>query len=179
MFKYLKRDRWSPYIAGLMIAILSMSSFFLLNKMIGTSTTIVRLAAALWYIFDPNHVLNNDYYMKYLNNSTWINWQFMLLIGIFFGSLVAGRLHEKSPVVHVPSIWKERFGSSRIKRYLGAFIGGVIIIFGARLADGCTSGHGISGGMQQAVTSWVFMLGLFAFGIPSAFLIYRTKKGDR
>ena len=70
MLKFLKKDRWSPYFAGIMIAILSASSFFLLDKMLGTTTTIVRLAAAVWNVIDPNHLSNNAYYMKYLNNYT-------------------------------------------------------------------------------------------------------------
>jgi uncharacterized membrane protein YedE/YeeE len=54
-----------------------------------------------------------------------------------------------------------------------AFIGGVVIIFGARLADGCTSGHGISGVLQLAVSSWTFFIVMFASGIVTAFILFR------
>ena len=46
------------------------------------------------------------------------------------------------------------------------------MVFGARLAGGCTSGHGISGDLQLAVTSWVFITVAFAAAITTAFLIY-------
>ncbi len=39
------------------------------------------------------------------------------------------------------------------------------MMFGARLAQGCTSGHGISGALQFAVSSWIFIV--VAFGIAT------------
>jgi uncharacterized membrane protein YedE/YeeE len=54
-----------------------------------------------------------------------------------------------------------------------AFLGGVIIMYGARMAGGCTSGHGISGSLQLAVSSWVFFLTMFAFGIGTALILFR------
>jgi uncharacterized membrane protein YedE/YeeE len=72
----------------------------------------------------------------------------------------------------VPALWQWRFGPSRIRRYGMAFLGGVLLLFGARLADGCTSGHSISGGMQFAVSSWVFTAALFATGILAAFALF-------
>ena len=56
--------------------------------------------------------------------------------------------------------------------YIAAFIGGVIILYGARLADGCTSGHGISGCLQLAVSGWLFFIVMFASGILTAKLLY-------
>jgi len=179
MLEYLKKDRWSPFVAGLMIAILSLLSFYFLEQMLGTSRTFVKIAAALWYIVDPKHVQENPYYQIYLENGSWIDWQFTSVIGIFIGSYFAGNFFKKSPVVHVPEIWKQRFGSSPAVRYFGAFLGGVIILIGARIAGGCTSGHAISGGMQLATTGWLYMAGLFGVGVPAALLIYRTKNGGK
>lgn len=42
------------------------------------------------------------------------------------------------------------------RRYIGAFLGGAMMMFGARMAKGCTSGHALSGTMQLAASSWVF-----------------------
>lgn len=179
MLKYFKIDRWSSFVVGLLIAVLSLFSFYFLSEMLGTSRTFVKIAAALWYLVDPKHVQENTYYRGYLENGVWINWQFALVVGIFIGSYLAGNFFNKSPVVHVPDIWRKRFGNSRAKRYLGAFLGGVIILIGARIAGGCTSGHGIAGGMQLATTGWLFMLGLFGVGVPTALLMYRTKEGGQ
>jgi uncharacterized membrane protein YedE/YeeE len=53
-------------------------------------------------------------------------------------------------------IWSRRFGHSPALRYAGAFTGGALMMFGARMAKGCTSGHGLSGTMQLACSSWIF-----------------------
>jgi len=45
-------------------------------------------------------------------------------------------------------------------------------MFGARLAQGCTSGHGISGSLQLAVSSWVFVGAFFAVGLATALLLF-------
>jgi uncharacterized membrane protein YedE/YeeE len=56
---------------------------------------------------------------------------------------------------------------------LGAVLGGVLVMYGARLAGGCTSGHGISGSLQLAVGSWTFFLVMFAAGAATALAIFR------
>ena len=58
-----------------------------------------------------------------------------------------------------------------------AFLGGMIMIFGARLASGCTSGHGISGNLQLAVSSVLFSVMFIGFGVATVFLLYGKKGG--
>ncbi len=58
-------------------------------------------------------------------------------------------------------------------------IGGVLIMYGARMAGGCTSGHGISGSLQLALSSWVFFLTLFAFGLIKALVLFRGNRSDK
>ena len=58
-------------------------------------------------------------------------------------------------------------------RYLMAFTGGFIMVFGARIADGCTSGHGVSGVAQLAIGSFVAVTAMFGAGIITSNLIYR------
>jgi uncharacterized membrane protein YedE/YeeE len=53
-----------------------------------------------------------------------------------------------------------------------AFIGGVVLGIGARWADGCTSGHGISGTLQLVVSSWVAVICFFIGGVATAFLLF-------
>lgn len=54
------------------------------------------------------------------------------------------------------------------KYYIREFVGGFIFVFGARLADGCTSGHMMSGIMQGSVSGFVFAASAFAVAIPVA-----------
>ncbi|MFZ0458359.1 MAG: YeeE/YedE thiosulfate transporter family protein, partial [Rhodoplanes sp.] len=58
-------------------------------------------------------------------------------------------------------------------RYAVAFVAGFLMLFGARLADGCTSGHGLSGVAQLAVGSTVAVAAMFAGGIGAGFLLLR------
>jgi len=53
-------------------------------------------------------------------------------------------------------------------------VGGVILGMGARWAGGCTSGHGISGTLQLAVSSWLAVICFFIGGIVTAMVIYRV-----
>ena len=50
--------------------------------------------------------------------------------------------------------------------------GGMIMAFGARLAGGCTSGHGISGTLQLSVGSWIAVICFFIGGIGVAMLLF-------
>ena len=67
-----------------------------------------------------------------------------------------------------------RFGEeSYVLRTAVAFVGGAAMVYGARMAGGCTSGHGISGTMQLAVGSWIAVICFFIGGIAAAMLMYR------
>jgi len=117
----------------------------------------------------------NAVYAKQLVGKPAVDWQFALVVGLFLGAALAARLAHTPRPPDVPPTFVARFGPSRLRRNLTAFAGGVLLLFGARLADGCTSGHGISGGLQLAVGSWTFVAAVFAVGIPFAFLLLRPR----
>lgn len=171
-----KKDRWSPYLVGTLLGLLSWVTFLGMNKALGVSTTFVRLAGVAEATVAPEHVKNTSYFAKYLVGKPAFEWQFALVIALVFGAYLAAKLAGSTRKEYVPELWEKRFGPSRLKRNIGAFIGGFLLLFGARLAGGCTSGHGISGGLQLAVSSWVFMVALFGVGILAAFVIYSPNK---
>ncbi len=74
----------------------------------------------------------------------------------------------------MPSLWASAFGDSSVLRVIVALVGGIILGFGSRFADGCTSGHGISGTLQLAVSSWISAICFFIGGIITAHIIYRV-----
>jgi hypothetical protein len=123
-------------------------------------------------VFSAEHVSANAYYSKYLIDKPAIDWQMMLVVGLPVGALISILLSKSFRAESVPSLWNWRFGASRPLRYAAAFAGGAIMLFGARLAGGCTSGHGISGGLQFGVGSWVFFATFFITGILSAFALF-------
>lgn len=173
MYNFLKKERWSPYVAGGLIGLLSAISLLIFHKPIGTSTTFVKISALFWWVFNKLHLNSTGYYGNYLNNQTWIDWQIALVLGVFLGSFLSRLLTSKG------SSFKNRESDNFFKfRFIQPIIGGIIVMFGARLAGGCTSGHAISGGVQLALSGWVFMIGVFMLGIPTALILY-SKKGEK
>jgi hypothetical protein len=168
----LTRERWSPYLIGAGIGVLSWVTFGLMGKALGASTTMVRWAGLIESVFSAEHVRSNAYFAKYLIDKPAVDWQMMLVIGLPLGALASALLSKSFRTEVVPTLWAWRFGSSRPLRYAAAFAGGAIMLFGARLAGGCTSGHGISGGLQFTVGSWIFFASFFTAGIISAFALF-------
>jgi len=54
-----------------------------------------------------------------------------------------------------------------------AFIGGTLMGIGAKMARGCTSGQGLTGGAMLSVGGWAFMLAVFAGGYAMAYFVRR------
>jgi len=167
----------SPYLAGAGIGVLSWITFAVMGKALGTSTTFVRAAGAAENALAPEHVARNDYLTRLLGTAAQpkplIDWQFALVAAMLAGAFLAARWSGDRIREVVPPLWQARFGPSRTVRFAGAFFGGVLVLFGARMADGCTSGHSISGGLQLALSSWVFTLTMFGAGLLTASAIFR------
>jgi hypothetical protein len=72
-------------------------------------------------------------------------------------------------------VWRANFGDAAWKRQVAAFAAGFIVLYGARLAGGCTSGHMMSGMMQTAMSAYIFTAGVFLAALPAAILIYRKE----
>lgn len=164
-----ERDGWNPYIAGSLAGVLSIASVWSAGKYFGASTTFVRATAAVEQVVAPERAATLEYLLK--NGPKW-DWQAFFLVGIFLGALVAAMIFRDFKIETVPPMWKERFGPSSLKRGAVAFIGGVIAMYGARLAGGCPSGHGLSGVLQLAVSGLVAMVAFFVAGAVVARLIY-------
>jgi len=176
MATFLARERWSPYLVGAGIGILSWITFAVMGEALGTSTSMVHVAGLLEGIFSSQHVHDNAYLMGTFKKDPAIDWQFALVLMLPVGAWIAAKLAGSRHVEYMPAIWKERIGENRLQRYLWSFAGGTILLFGARLAGGCTSGHGISGGLQLSVSSWVFLGSMFLSGVGTALLFYRKVK---
>ena len=169
----LNKRRWSPYLAGALLGVLSWFAFLTAGVPLGVSSTFVRTVGMAESVVAPAHVQGNAYFQA---TKVKLDWEWMIVAGIFIGALLSSRLSKEPKEDQVPALWASRFGSSPGKRMAGAFIGGVLLIFGARLAGGCTSGHGLSGSMQLAVSGWVFFACIFAGGVATAQLLFRGGK---
>lgn len=164
---------WGPYLAGAGIGILSWIVFVVVNNPIGVTTALSQMAGGVASLaVGPDVVAANKYWAK---NPVKLDYGTLFLAGTLLGGLVSALAAGKWRVETVPAVWAERFGPSPAKRYAVAFIGGIIAMYGARLANGCTSGNGISGGLQLALSGWVFLVVMFATGIITAMILFRPK----
>lgn len=170
---YFSKPSWSPYVVGAGIGILACLRAYFLGAMLGVSTGFVQLAALLEYFVMPEYVANSAYFTKYVTPKPFIGFKVLIGVGIIIGAWLASSLSGDRQKRAVPALWAKTFGRSFTVRAIGAFIGGVIIIFGARIAGGCTSGLAISSGLQLGLSAWVFMTMLFVSGIITAHLVYR------
>ena len=177
MASWLKQERWSPYAVGSGIGVLSWITFYFMDKALGASTTMVKIAGGLEALVARAHVEANTYFAQHLVTTAkatnpFVDWQMALVAMLLVGAFVAARLAGSTFRENVPALWAWRFGPSPWRRHAWAFIGGMILLFGARLADGCTSGHSLSGGLQLALSSWTFTVFMFASGVATAFVVY-------
>ena len=169
---------WNPYIAGALVGLLAIVSVYATTQLLGkstylgASTTFVRAAGLLEQAVAPERVASNQYFTK---EKVRVDWQFMLVVGIFLGALISSRSDGSFKSETVPPIWEKRFGPSAGKRALGAILGGIVAMVGARMADGCPSGHGLSGMMQLSVSSFVALIMFFLVGAIVAALVYRRR----
>ena len=164
-------------VAGIALGLLLTLATFLV-KPLGVSTQFVVTDAMVTHQIAPAFAENNTYLSRYGEHSDWgIGYGWMLVLGMLVGGgITAALLRKKQPLQDqgsMPPMWVMQFGPSRIKRLAAAFTGGTLLLFGARLAGGCTSGHMISGISQLAVSSFIFGVVTFAVAICAAKFLYR------
>jgi hypothetical protein len=163
---WLKAKAWSPYAAGIVIGLLQIPAFLLVSTALGASSSYVTLASSIALAIDPA-VLDLDYARKHLEGAkNW--WQVGVVVGIAAGAFLSARLSGLVRKASSP-VWQGVAGQgNRIGRLANAFAGGFLLLLGARIADGCTSGHGISGIAQLAIGSFIAVAAMFAGGIAVA-----------
>lgn len=168
--KQAKNGEWSPYLAGALSGVVLIMSVLFAGQYFGASTSFVRSTGMLEKLFNPDRVARLEYFIRYVPQ---VDWQLMFVIGIFLGSLGSALQSGSFKLQGVPDMWQRRFGANPVKRGGVAFIGGLIAMFGARLAGGCPSGHGLSGSVQLAVSGFIALACFFIGGIIVAHLLYR------
>lgn len=161
----------NPYAAGIFVGIILFLGFIIMGKGLGASGAVTRSLLSFISLFAPEHAASAPYYQKYLGSTTsgLFNWLVFLFIGMAIGGFVSGMINRRMKT--------ETFRGDMIsdkKRLWMAFLGGFITFIGARMAGGCTSGHGLTGGSMLGVAGWIFMIGVFASGFITAFFIRKN-----
>ena len=160
---------WSPYLAGAAIGVLAWLTFTFSDKPIGASSFYARLAGLLGKLVAPRHTESLAYFK---DSPPRVDWEFAFVATAIAGGALGALTGGEFASAWLPSMWVERFGDSIALRAVTAFGGGLLMAFGARLAGGCTSGHGISGTLQLNVASWIAVICIFLGGIAVAIPLY-------
>jgi len=163
---------WSPYVVGALIGVLSMLTFYFSSHPLGASSAYARLAGMLGRLFAPKHTGKLKYFQDHPPK---VDWELMLVGGVIVGAFLAAWSGGELTGQLLPQMWRDRFGpDSGLLRTVAAFSGGGLMALGARMAGGCTSGHGISGTLQLAIGSWIAAICFFIGGIVTAMLMFAT-----
>jgi uncharacterized membrane protein YedE/YeeE len=153
---------------GVIFGFVSAASILLWGP-IGVSGTYPRFVGWMTGFVAPAYAAANPYLVKMggvLKPETF------LVIGLLVGGFLAARIGRvKAPACE----WYARETSTG-RRYFDAFLGGFLILIGARLAGGCTSGQIISGITQLSVSSMIFGAATFASGIVTAKSIRKARE---
>jgi uncharacterized membrane protein YedE/YeeE len=161
------RGYLNPYLGGALLGVVLFLSFYVTGNGLGASGAITHVQVAILDAFAPAHV-DRVAYMAEIGGgqrSPLRHPGVYMLLGIVLGGAISGILSRRfraetrrGPRVSVPARW------------LLAFLGGLIMAYGARMARGCTSGQALSGGAVLSVGSFAFMFAIFA----SAYALARS-----
>jgi uncharacterized protein len=161
---------WSPYLVGAAIGVLSWLTFYFSNNPIGASSFYAQLAGFLGQLIAPRHTALLTYFK---DKPPQVGWGFVFVVAAIVGGAIAALTGGEFANAWLPPIWEARFGNSVALRAAVAFPGGMLMAFGARMAGGCTSGHGISGTLQLNVASWIAVICFFVGGVAVALPLFK------
>jgi len=174
---YIRKEEWSPYVAGILLGIVGVLAVLLSNSLLGASGAFENIAGLIGKVVAPK-AFDNMYFNFIMPPG--ITWGVILLVGVFFGGMLgaatSGTLKwGKKDAANSDPLWKKIFGPQVWKRWVLAFFGAIVLEYVAGIAGGCTSGLAISGGMLLAPAAYLFIAGMFASGIVTALIVYRSR----
>lgn len=164
IFKRPEKPYVHPYFGGVVLGVVLFLAFFLTGNGLGSSGATARIDAAIVDAISPYHVDNNSYLLKMAggDKNPFDDWIVPVFVGALLGGFSSGFFNGrlKLTTTRGPQI-------SDRTRWLMAFLGGVLFLYGARLARGCTSGQALSGGATLSAGSWAVMFAIFggAYGL--------------
>ena len=173
IISYLRKEEWSPYIAGGLLGVVGVLAVALSHSLLGASGAFENVAGLIGKALAPT--LFSNLYFNFIMPPG-ITWQVILIVGVFFGGMLGALSAGTWKWRTLPDKqWTDVFGRSRWTRWGVAFFGAIVLEIGAGIAGGCTSGLAISGGMLLAPAAYLFIAAMFASGIATAAILYRGR----
>ena len=156
----------NPYLAGVLMGLLILFSFYLTREGLGASGAYKRTVAKVEQIVAPSHMENpKAYFHKYVKNGKepMSNRLVFMVLGVFIGGFISGGINNrlKLKLQHTPNITAR-------KRIIFAALGGALFGIGASFGRGCTSGAGLDGMAVMATSGFVVVGVLFGTGYLAA-----------
>lgn len=136
-------------LTGAGIGLVNVFAFATAKRGIGVSNAFESAAALAGRKLAPDALAVNDY-VEAADDAPAIGWEHWLVLGTVLGSLLSNKAAD---------------GDHRVAQNTSpaaAFAGGALVMAGARMAGGCTSGHCLTGTAQRAGSSWTFTPVMFA-----------------
>lgn len=147
---------WNPSFAGILIGLLQIPIIITIRDTIGGSSSYCTL---LSQGLGKTGLLSSKYFNYFSRFRFGMgNWWQVLYVG---GAVLGGA---------ISSTLSGTWGTTSEVAPITAFIGGVCILFGAQMASGCTSGHGISGMGLLSTHSVIVVPMMFAAGTVTALI---------
>ena len=154
----MKKQYMNPYLAGTLLGLVLLAAMFLAGRGLGASGGLKYCVVSVVGAIDKPHAEKSVFYSKYFEDGKkpLKNWLTFEILGVVAGGFISGALSGrlKFRIERSPNI-------SDRKRLIMAFIGGVLFVYGAQLARGCTSGAALSGMAVLSVAGFVTMIAIF------------------
>jgi uncharacterized membrane protein YedE/YeeE len=151
-------------VAGASIALITLTLLFVANRRLGVSSGLEDICSV---------VLAGPYFRRGAITSGRV-WRFPFLAGLVAGGVLSAILGGGWSPTWALGIFDERIAFGPAGKVAWMFVGGLFVGFGTRLANGCTSGHGIFGNSNFELPSMVASGSFLMAGIVTTNVIYRV-----
>lgn len=167
----MKKSYMNPYIAGTLLGVVLLLAMVLAGRGLGASGGLKYCVVSIVGAVDRPHAEESPYYSRYFEEGKkpLSNWLTIEILGVLAGGFISGALSgrlkfrvEKSPRI-----------TSR-RRLILAFIGGMLFVYGAQLARGCTSGAALSGMAVLSLAGFITMMAIFGSAYVFAYFFRKN-----
>ena len=160
----------NPYLAGTILGIVLFLAFFITGGGIGASAGLQRIQVGVMKLFAQSHIDRVGYFgvIGGSGRNPWLHYAIYMVAGTLLGGFLSGLVGRR-----VKLEFRKGPHVTNATRAVGAFVGGGLMGFGARLARGCTSGQALSGGATMSVGSFAFAFAVFGGAYAVAWFFRR------
>jgi len=167
----LRRPSWSPYVGGVALGIVVTISMVGFGHRLSGAGAAQHLSGLVGAKLAPASM-----YWRHVV-PTGLTWDVWVTIGALLGAFVSSRIDGTFALRAMPDRgWTEVFGSSVALRWAIAFVGSILTELAGGVAGGCTASLAVSGGAVLAPAAFLFMMGMFAGGIPTLWIVDRIAR---